>query len=132
RSTELQNDQNELPMSIPLQEHAAQQLKQSTWVDFVLRLGQTLAEALAFAHQRNLLHLDVKPSNILITPDGQPILLDLDVARQPIAAGTSSVPWFGGTPGYMSPEQRQAMQTLALHQPVVTPIDERSDIYSLG
>lgn len=130
--TELQADQDELPLHIPLQEHAVQQLKQSTWIDFVLRLGQTLAEALAFAHQRNLLHLDVKPSNILITPDGQPILLDLDVARQPITAGTTSVPWFGGTPGYMSPEQRQAMQTLAQHQPVTIPVDERSDIYSLG
>src|SRR5262245_22801961 len=84
---ELHKDQEGLPVRIQPQEHLAQSLRQSSWLDFVLRMGQILAEALAFAHQRSLLHLDVKPSNILITPDGQPILLDLDVARQPIPAG---------------------------------------------
>ncbi len=129
---ELHNDQDELPVRIPPQEHSAQILKHSSWVDFVLRLGRTLAEALAFAHQRRVLHLDVKPSNILITPDGQPILLDMDVARQPVAAGAETVRWLGGTPAYMSPEQRQAMEALTHHKPIPLQIDERSDVYSLG
>src|ERR1041385_6936198 len=107
-------------------------LRHSSCVEFALRIGQTLAEGLEFAHRRGLLHLDVKPSNILITPDGQPILLDLDVARQPVAAGTPAVPWFGGTPSYMSPEQRRAMEALWHHESIPLRVDERSDVYSLG
>jgi eukaryotic-like serine/threonine-protein kinase len=128
----LQQDQDGVPVQIPAQEHAAQVLRGSTWIDFVLRMGQTLAEALAFAHQRNLLHLDVKPSNILITPDGQPLLLDLDVACQPIPEGAVTIPWLGGTPFYMSPEQQQAMEALSLSKPIPARVDERSDVYTLG
>lgn len=129
---ELQCDQEGLPVQIPVQEHLTQNLMQSSWVTFVLRMGQTLAEALAFAHRRNLLHLDVKPSNILITPDGQPILLDLDVARQPIPAGTAGIPWFGGTPAFCSPEQSRAMEALSQGKPIPSPVDVRSDVYSIG
>jgi tetratricopeptide (TPR) repeat protein len=56
----------------------------------------------------------------------------MDVGHQPIAAGTESIPWFGGTPAYMSPEQREAMKALSLQKPIPMRVDERSDVYSLG
>ncbi len=128
----MREDQNGLPIQLIAEDHPAQVLKELTWVDFVLRMGITLAEALAYAHHRKVLHLDVKPSNIVLTPDGQPILLDLDVARPPIAAGDTVVPWLGGTTAYMSPEQKAAMDALLAHEPIPDAIDERSDLYSLG
>ena len=128
----LQEDQDDLPIRITVDENHAQILKQSTWVDFVVRMGQTLAEALAYAHQRNVLHLDIKPTNIVLTPDGQPMLLDLDVACSPLSAGDAGVPWFGGTPAFMSPEQKTAMDALARKQPIPQTVDRRADLYSLG
>lgn len=117
---------------ITAQEQTASTLKRTGWVEFVVRTGQTLARTLAYAHQRDLLHLDVKPANILLTPDGQPILLDLDVARPPLAAGDTVVPWLGGTPAYMSPEQRQAIAALTRNLPLPLAVDGRSDLYALG
>lgn len=128
----LQAEQAEMPAQIAVQGHSVEVLTHSSWIEFVTRLGHILAEALAYAHQRGLLHLDLKPANILITPDGHPILLDLDVARQPIPAGTTSVPWLGGTEYFMSPEQRAAMIAVTLRQPIACDVDGRSDLYSLG
>lgn len=128
----LQEAQGGLPIRIAVDKNHAQVLRQSTWVQFVVRMGQTLAEALAYAHQRNVLHLDIKPTNIVLTPDGQPILLDLDVAHSPLSAGDAAVPWFGGTPAFMSPEQLAAMEALTRNQPIPMAVDRRADLYSLG
>jgi len=128
----LASEQASMPQQIAIQAHPAQILKQSAWIEFVVRTVLTLAEALAYAHQRDLLHLDLKPANILITPDGQAILLDLDVAREPIPAGTTSVPWLGGTWLFMSPEQQTAITALKAGEPIPCAIDGRSDLYSLG
>ena len=126
----LQKDQESLPVRIEAEEQPAQLLRESTWVEFVMRLGQTLAQTLAYAHQRNLMHLDVKPANIILTPDGQPILLDLDVARPPLAAGDAAVPWLGGTPAYMSPEQRQAINALMRNQPLPQAVDGLRSLFA--
>lgn len=83
-----------------------------------------VAAALDYAHSRNILHRDVKPSNVLISESGQILLSDFGVARQ-IASDATVVTTVGfsvGTPSYMSPEQAQGDYDL-------TP---RSDIYSLG
>ena len=73
--------------------------------DIVCRIGICLADAAQYAHDRGLLHLDIKPSNVLVAADGQPMLLDFHLARGRLLEGDAAPAWFGGTPGYMSPEQ---------------------------
>jgi serine/threonine protein kinase len=83
-----------------------------------------IAEALAHAHQRGLIHRDVKPKNIILTPEGVAKLTDLGLARQmnDKAAAELEAGKAYGTPYYISPEQIRGD----------VDIDFRADIYSLG
>jgi serine/threonine-protein kinase len=83
-----------------------------------------MADALAHAHQRGLIHRDVKPKNILLTPQGVAKLTDLGLARatDDKEAAESEAGKAYGTPYYISPEQIRGD----------VDIDYRSDIYSLG
>jgi hypothetical protein len=91
------------------------------------RLGREVAEGLAAAHARGLVHRDIKPGNIwLEAPYGRVKLLDFGLARPagPAGPGPERLTGSGlvvGTPGYMSPEQARG-ETL----------DERTDLFSLG
>lgn len=87
-----------------------------------------LAEGLQHSHERNVIHRDIKPSNILMSAEGQPLLLDFNVSQtlECIPHDTS----LGGTIAYMAPEHlRAAMSHDAANIPLV---NQRSDIYSLG
>jgi serine/threonine protein kinase len=106
-------------------------LHSASGTEAIAWIGMCLAEALKYAHERKLVHLDVKPSNVLLTADCQPMLLDFHLARTPIPAGDTGL-HFGGTTAYMSPEQKQAMTAIKEGQPIAQAIDGRSDIYSLG
>lgn len=108
----------------PLSDETLKYLKGLTYVQAVLWIGSRLASGLAHAHERKILHLDLKPANILLTDEGQPMLLDLNLSMD-LKQGTSLAS-FGGTALYMSPEQLDAFQSEA------RTVDGRSDIYSLG
>ncbi|MBW3557326.1 MAG: serine/threonine protein kinase [Actinobacteria bacterium] len=76
-----------------------------------------VADALASAHRRGVVHGDVKPANILFTSDGEPLLSDFGIARRLHSPATG----WAGTPPYLAPEVAQG----------ATP-DERADVYGLG
>jgi len=83
-----------------------------------------IANALAYAHKHNIIHRDIKPSNILITENGQPMLVDFGVAKILGAEETMELTGTGvgiGTPDYMAPEQSSSKT-----------VDHRIDIYALG
>jgi serine/threonine protein kinase/tetratricopeptide (TPR) repeat protein len=106
-------------------------LERATYVQAVCWIGSVLADALHYAHEQGLVHLDVKPSNVLLTADFQPMLLDFHMARPPVRPG-GTPGWFGGTTGYMSPEQRAAWHAFQARLPVEDEVGPRSDVYSLG
>lgn len=83
-----------------------------------------LADGLSHAHEKNILHLDLKPHNVLLSDDGQPMLLDFNLSYDVARSERDRI---GGTWPYMSPEQicEYARRPGA-------PLDARSDLYSLG
>ncbi len=87
-----------------------------------------LADGLHHAQDRGVLHRDIKPSNILLSADGQPLLLDFNLAQAHDEDATHAT--IGGTVAYMSPEHLRALvgRTPAL----IRQVDRRSDLYSLG
>jgi serine/threonine protein kinase len=92
----------------------------------VRRILREVAEALAYAHGRNVIHRDIKPDNIIIDDEtGRAMVTDFGIARALTDMGDSRLTATGmaiGTPAYMSPEQSAGDRA----------IDGRSDLYSLG
>jgi serine/threonine protein kinase/tetratricopeptide (TPR) repeat protein len=89
-----------------------------------------LADGLQHAHQRGVLHHDIKPSNILLGGDGQPMLLDFNLAQRVQDEQAQTVAVLGGTVAYMAPEHLRALTSKDAE--VRRRVDHRSDIYSLG
>jgi len=91
--------------------------------DLTMHIGACVASALDCAHRANLVHRDVKPGNILVTPDGRVLLTDFGIAK---GLGSSdddltSPNVMMGTAKYLSPEQVRGRK-----------LDGRADLYSLG
>ncbi len=93
-----------------------------SWPD-AARIAAALADALAHAHARLIVHRDVKPANIILTPDRGPVLVDFGLGLDEAGAGGPALGIISGTPAYMAPEQVAG----AAHR-----IDGRTDIHSLG
>jgi serine/threonine-protein kinase len=104
-------------------------------LDMLLRIGLAVSDAMAVAHQRGITHRDLKPGNIMLTPDGRVKVLDFGLAKLrevELAAAADEVTRAPsgdltgegriiGTVAYMSPEQAEGKE-----------VDQRSDIFSLG
>ena len=94
-------------------------------VGYALRLALQIADAIGYAHDRGIVHCDLKPANVQVTPGGTAKVLDFGLARAVSEPrdeiSTSEQGKFVGTPGYMAPER-------LLHG-TISPI---GDVYSLG
>jgi tetratricopeptide (TPR) repeat protein len=88
-------------------------------LDRILEINRQLCEALAHAHQHNVIHRDLKPENVLLV-DGQVKLMDFGLARS-MASRMSTDGDLVGTAFYLAPEQALGLE-----------VDERTDLYSLG
>ena len=99
----------ELTASGPLEVHDA------------IGVSLQVAHALAFAHERGLVHRDVKPQNVLVNEEGQAKVTDFGIARSLDVHGVTQTGTVLGTSDYIAPEQAQGRQ-----------VDPRTDIYSLG
>jgi eukaryotic-like serine/threonine-protein kinase len=97
-----------------------------TYVEAVLWLTGRLADGLAHAHDRGIVHRDLKPANVLLTDEGEPMLLDFNLSDDTRVRDNPSAARMGGTLPYMSPEQLAAFGQRA------GGIDGSSDLYSLG
>jgi len=98
-------------------------IRQRTFVAFArkLELVAQICRALHYAHKHGVIHRDIKPGNVRLTPEGQVKILDFGLAR----LGASDMTRTGtlmGTPYYMSPEQAKGARE----------IDGRSDLFSVG
>ncbi len=92
-------------------------------LDEIVLLGAQVADAVDYAHNKGIVHRDIKSTNIILTPDGQTKITDFGIAHieDPSAPQQTQAGEILGTPVYMSPEQVMSK-----------PVDGRSDLYSLG
>ena len=86
-----------------------------------VEVAARVAEALAFAHERGVVHRDVKPGNVMVLSDGRVKIMDFGIARLRDPDVKTATGMLLGSPRYMSPEQVSG-----------NPFDHRADIFSLG
>ena len=89
-------------------------------VDYALEITAGVLTALEFAHRAGIVHRDIKPGNIMLTPDGVVKVMDFGIARA-LNDDLTITQTVVGTPAYLSPEHAEGQ-----------PVDERSDLYSTG
>ncbi|MBB4287203.1 serine/threonine-protein kinase [Roseospira goensis] len=103
-----------------LKAHAAAAPERRLPPEEAAEIAGRILDGLAYSHTREVTHRDIKPGNIMLTPDGQVKILDFGVARL-ATAGITVAGSMLGTPAYMAPEQLMGKQ-----------VDHRADLYSVG
>ena len=93
--------------------------KRPSWQE-AARIVAAVADALAHAHARLIVHRDVKPANIIITPDRGPVLVDFGLGLDEAGAGGSQLGLISGTPAYMAPNKSRARRTESTVAPTST------------
>ena len=121
--SDLQRDES-IPAPTSEQPSMCEFLSDCTYYDGVLHIMSEVAGALRHTHERGILHLDLKPSNILITATGVPMVLDFNLSS---AAERNRV--YGGTLPYMPHEQLAAFDSRGEAEGLISCA---SDVYSLG
>ena len=101
-------------------------LREVTYPDAVSWIGARLADGLEHAHSHGILHNDLKPANVLLTDDGQPMLLDFGVSEDMKVRAVTPGAHIGGTLPYMAPEHLRSVRDR------IPATDARSDVYALG
>lgn len=123
------------PAALPaLREHVAQRnegvedlptrIRSRCYEDLVMRIGLALASALQSTHAQGVLHLDLKPSNVLLASLERPLLMDFNLSADSGNSPAAS----GGTLAYVAPEQLRSL----LGAGRAAALDERTDLYALG
>lgn len=103
-------------------ETLAQEMKRAGTMSLAhaARLAAGVLDALVYAHQQGVMHLDIKPANVLVAKSGQPMLLDFGIARY-VGHQADALDGIEGTPQYMAPERISAQGA-----------EFRSDLFSVG
>lgn len=89
--------------------------------EFVIKIASSVLNALSYAHERGIVHRDIKPGNILVSENGMVKVTDFGLAAVSDAPSLTMEGSLIGTPAYMSPEQARG-----------EPVDGRTDLFSLG
>jgi predicted Ser/Thr protein kinase len=111
---------------------AMQLVQGSTWERLIVthgrldwgtsaRIALDVLRALELAHGRGIIHRDMKPSNVLVRPDGSALVMDFGIAKMKTSTRLTATGQTMGTVRYMSPEQVRGQE-----------VDERTDIYSVA
>ncbi len=100
-------------------------------IQLALWFGSRLADAVAYAHKAGVLHLDLKPSNIIIDLSGQLFLTDFNVSHDKVNETNKRPVIIGGTVNYMAPEQMAALSN-PTEASFARQVGPHSDVYSLG
>jgi len=90
-------------------------------LDEAVDLAIQIAEGLRAAHEKGVVHRDIKPGNVMLTPEGRAKIMDFGLAKSPRGVVVTQASTTVGTVAYMSPEQARGEQ-----------VDGRTDVYSLG